>query len=144
MESAAAKVFPGRLQALRRVWLEVDGYLTSAGMSRDVKTVYVSYTSPHGHIVAAAHPDGPNNRLEVALALELGASPLLSDAVHLKWRHLPTAVVLESDAELTDELKGLLDAAVQNAGEVAPRPTEEFSRFAKRRAQRQQTQEPQG
>lgn len=105
----------------------------SRGLRRDVKTIYVSYTDGDGNIVAAAHPDPATSTLEVALSIAADfESPLLYDAVHLKWRTLPRAVRLSPSETVPGEVLALLDTAVEQAASMLPRPTDDFVRQRRR------------
>ena len=131
-KTASEKVFPGTLDALRPVWAKVDEAMTQRGLARDVKTIYVSYTNSRG-IVAAVHPDPATMTIEVALALPADTDdPSLYDAIHLKWRTLPVALRLSPDEPVGEAFVRLLDAAVAQAGSVAPRPNDDFMKQPRR------------
>ena len=126
-DAAAQKVFPGKLEKLRPAWELIDEFLVSRGLSRDVKTIYVSYTTQGGEVAAAAHPDLVTISIEVALAIDPTLEhPMLYDATHLKWRTLPQAVRLTSVEDVSDQVEELLDLAIAHAGTLSPRPPEEF------------------
>lgn len=129
----AAKVFPGKLAPLVEVWERVDDALTDRQLTRDVKTIYVSYTDTDRNLVAAVHPDPTTHTLEIALSLPPDhKSELTYDATHLKWRTLPLALRLGPDDELTAEVEGIIKAAIEYAPSSVPRPSEDFERIGRR------------
>lgn len=128
MKDVAEKVFPGKLQRLIPIWAAVDEILSSRGLARDVKTIYVSYTDASNNLVAAVHPDAASITLEIALPLprELDHE-LLYDASHLKWRTLPNALRLEPDSTVSMRVLALFDEAVRHAPDALPRPARDFA-----------------
>lgn len=129
-QAASEKVFRGSLAVLRPIWERLDDVFAQRGLSRDVKTIYVSYTDETGNIVAAVHPDPANVAIELALALPRETpDPNVYDAIHLKWRTLPVAVRLATVADVTPAIVRLIDAACDTAASVDPRPTQEFVEF---------------
>lgn len=132
-EEAATKVFPGKLVNLVEVWERVDDALTDRGLSRDVKTIYVSYTDQARNLVAAVHPDSTTRTIEIALSLPPDFESELSyDSTHLKWRTLPSAIRLSPEDELTVEVEGLIEAAIEYAPSSVPRPSEDFEKISRR------------
>ncbi|HJQ94766.1 MAG TPA: hypothetical protein VJ935_03560 [Acidimicrobiia bacterium] len=132
---AGSKVFGQAVTPLKRLWEELDAILTEAGLTRDVKTIYVSYTSQGLNVVAAAHPGA--DYLELALALPADFDhPDLVDAVHLKWRTLPIAVHLTPDQGIPSYLPKLVKDAITAAPHIEPRAVEDFKRYESRRTRR--------
>ncbi len=130
---AAAKVFPGKLAPLVEVWERVDDALTDRQLTRDVKTIYVSYTDTDRNLVAAVHPDPTTSTIEIALSLPPDTKAELTyDATHLKWRTLPLAVRLGPDDELTSEIMSLIQTAIEYAPSSVPRPSEDFEHISRR------------
>ena len=130
---AGAKVFPGKLAPLIEVWERVDKALTNRELSRDVKTIYVSYTDSLRNLVSAVHPDPVTNTVEVALSLSPDfESELTYDSTHLKWRTLPWAIRLGPIDELTAEVEGIIEAAIEYAPSSVPRPSEDFEKIGRR------------
>ena len=129
----AAKVFPGKLAPLVEVWERVDDALTDRQLTRDVKTIYVSYTDTGRNLVAAVHPDPVTSTIEMALSLPPDyENELTYDATHLKWRTLPLAIRLAPDDKLTSEIMGLIQAAIEYAPSSVPRPSEDFEHISRR------------
>jgi hypothetical protein len=132
-EKAAAQVFPGKLAYLVEVWEPVDEALIDMGLSLDVKTIYVSYTDQNRNLVAAVHPDPTTRTIEIALSLPPDFdNELTYDSTHLKWRTLPWAIRLGPDDDLTDEVEGIIEAAIQYAPSSVPRPSEDFEKISRR------------
>ena len=125
--TAGQKVFTGSLTDLVDLWAEVDTYLTSQSLVRDVKTIYVSYTDEDMNLVAAVHPDPATHTFEVALSIPESNSDDLHDATHLKWRTLPVAVRVGDPGGLTPEdIQPFLDQAIEGASSVPPRDPMDF------------------
>jgi len=132
-DETAAKVFPGKLATLVDVWERVDDAFTNRELSRDVKTIYVSYTDGDRNLVAAVHPDSPTSSIEIALSLPPDfESELTYDSTHLKWRTLPWAIRLGPDDGLTAQVEEIIEAAIEYAPSSVPRPSEEFERISRR------------
>jgi len=132
-DKAAAKVFPGRLAVLVPAFEKLDEAFVSRGLSRDVKTIYVSYTDSSRNLVAAAHPDVTTLTIEVALSLSPDyQSEHTYDSTHLKWRTLPWAVRVGQDEEFAAEVLEAFDAAIDYAPSSVPRPSEDFERISRR------------
>ena len=130
---AAAKVFPGKLAPLVEVWERVDDALTDRHLSRDVKTIYVSYTDTNRNLVAAVHPDPITGTIEIALSLPPDHEHELTyDSTHLKWRTLPLAIRLGPGGELTREIMSLIQTAIEYAPSSVPRPSEDFEHIRRR------------
>jgi len=128
-EQATKKVFPGKLADLVNVWELVDDAMTDRGLSRDVKTIYVSYTDPDRNLVAAVHPDQTTRTIEIALSLPPDLDGELTyDSTHLKWRTLPWAVRLGPDDQVSSEIMGLIQTAIEYAPSSVPRPSEDFEK----------------
>ena len=127
LEDAAVKVFPGKLAPLRDVWIVIDELMTARGLSRDVKTIYVSYTDPSLNLIGAVHPDPVTESIELALAIpdKKGNSPLY-DATHLKWRTLPFAIRVGSTDVDPEMLESLIDQGMRQVTAITPRPSDEF------------------
>jgi len=124
-DEAGQKVFGHPGVPLRVLWEDLDDLLTTAGLTRDVKTIYVSYTSGGLEVVAAVHPG--SGFIELALALPIGYDhPRVVDAVHLKWRTLPVAVHLRPEEGVPSFLPYLVDQALSSASSIAPRPIDDF------------------
>lgn len=131
---AGAKVFGQSASPLKRLWEKLDAILTEAGLTRDVKTIYVSYTSANMNVVAAAHPGA--GYLELALALPADFDhPDLVDAVHLKWRTLPIAIHLTPEQGVPRYLRRLVDAAIAAAPGIEPRDVQDFKTYRGRYAE---------
>ena len=129
----AAKVFPGKLAPLVEVWERVDDALIDRHLSRDVKTIYVSYTDTIRNLVAAVHPDPVTGTIEIALSLPPDHEHELTyDATHLKWRTLPLAVRLGPDDEIAGQLLYLFDEAIKYTPSSVPRPSEDFEKIGRR------------
>jgi hypothetical protein len=127
------QVFPGKLAPLVEVWERVDDALTNRQLTRDVKTIYVSYTDTGRNLVAAVHPDPVTSTIEVALSLPPDQEHELTyDATHLKWRTLSLAIRLGPGDELTSEIMGLIQTAIEYAPSSVPRPSEDFEHIGRR------------
>ena len=119
------------------------GALTDLGLTRDVKTIYVSYTSKAEQLVAAVHPNPLDNSIEVALSIPLDhEDPRLYDATHLKWRTLPVALRLKPTSKVTAPVMKLFQFAVEIVESITPKPPEDF--FGHRRRGRYRTDNPWG
>ena len=130
---AAAKVFPGKLAPLIDVWESVDKALTDRDLTRDVKTIYVSYTDSNRNLVAAVHPDPITSTIEIALSLPPDFDEELAyDSTHLKWRTLPWAIRLGPKDELTAEVEDIIESAIEYAPASVPRPSEDFEMISRR------------
>ena len=133
MRQAAKKVFRGKLTGLVAVWGLLDDALIERGLSRDVKTIYVSYTDLDRNLVAAVHPDPTTLTIEIALSLPPHFESVLTyDSTHLKWRTLPWAIRLGRDDELTAEIEGIVETAIEYAPSSVPRPSEDFEKISRR------------
>ena len=130
---AGAKVFRGALADLLPTWEQLDDRLSALGLTRDVKTIYVSYTDPGRNLVAAVHPDPVTATIELALSLPADfAHERTYDATHLKWRTLPHAVRIAGVSDLDAELGVLIKAAAEYAPLATPRPSEDFETHRRR------------
>jgi hypothetical protein len=136
-QEAGKLVFRGEAAALRGLWERADNLLMSRGLQRDVKTIYVSYTDSAMKVVAAAQPS--SDAVEIALAIPPSLRHrLLVDAIHLKWRTLPKAVQVRQDwRDEWVEFESLVDLAIKSASSIAPRPTDDFTRFRQSRRRRE-------